>query len=127
MQHEITAEIAGPRNAQLLDTVIGALLLRVNRLAFVAGTPHHYVSIMLSPSRSRVLMSQTAANWKAATAWPLLTTCVAGRVSVYSRPSSRSPVCTQLGERRSRNARKPSTASSPPMLASIPIRSNSPR
>jgi GntR family transcriptional regulator len=62
MQLEITAEIAGPRNAQLLDTAIGAALLRLNRLAFVAGTPHHYVSIVLSPSRSRVLMSRTASE-----------------------------------------------------------------
>jgi hypothetical protein len=35
-------------------------LLRVNRLAFVSGSPHHYVSILLSPNRSRVLMSQSA-------------------------------------------------------------------
>jgi GntR family transcriptional regulator len=62
MQHEITAEIAGPRNAQLLNTAIGSALLRVNRLAFVAGSPHHYVSILLSPNRSRVLMSQAAAE-----------------------------------------------------------------
>ena len=60
MQHEITAEIAGPRNARLLNTAIGSALLRVNRLAFVDGSPHHYVSILLSPNRSRVLMSQTA-------------------------------------------------------------------
>jgi GntR family transcriptional regulator len=60
MQHEITAEIAGPRNARLLNTAIGSALLRVNRLAFVADLPHHYVSILLSPNRSRVLMSQTA-------------------------------------------------------------------
>jgi GntR family transcriptional regulator len=60
MRHEITAEIAGPRHARLLDTAIGAALLRVNRLAFVAGRPHHYLSILLSPSRSRVLMSQSA-------------------------------------------------------------------
>ena len=60
MQHEITAEIAGPRNAQLLNTAIGSALIRVNRLAFVAGLPHHYVSILLSPNRSRVLMDQTA-------------------------------------------------------------------
>jgi GntR family transcriptional regulator len=59
MQHEITAEIAGPRNAHLLDVAIGSALLRVNRLAFVAGEPHHYVSILLSPSRSRVLMRQS--------------------------------------------------------------------
>ena len=60
MQHEITAEIAGPRNAQLLNTAIGSALLRINRVAFVAGLPHHYVSILLSPNRSRVLMSQAA-------------------------------------------------------------------
>jgi GntR family transcriptional regulator len=62
MQHEITAEIAGPRNARLLNVAIGSALLRVNRLAFVAGSPHHHVSILLSPNRSRVLMSQTAAE-----------------------------------------------------------------
>ena len=62
MQHEITAEIAGPRNAHLLNTAIGSALIRVNRLVFVAGSPHHHVSILLSPNRSRVLMSQTAAE-----------------------------------------------------------------
>jgi GntR family transcriptional regulator len=62
MQHEITAEIAGPRNAHLLNTPIGSALLRVNRLVFVADSPHHYVSILLSPNRSRVLMSQNAAE-----------------------------------------------------------------
>ncbi|WP_370495135.1 GntR family transcriptional regulator [Mycobacterium sp. pR1184] len=62
MRHEITAEIAGPRFARLLDTAIGTALLRVNRLAFVADLPHHYLSILLSPSRSRVLMSQSAAE-----------------------------------------------------------------
>jgi GntR family transcriptional regulator len=60
IRHEITAEIAGPRNAHLLDTPIGAALLRVNRLAFVADAPHHYLSVLLSPNRSRVLLSQTA-------------------------------------------------------------------
>ncbi|WP_260739313.1 GntR family transcriptional regulator [Mycobacterium sp. SMC-2] len=60
VRHEITAEIAGPRNAQLLDTAIGAALLRINRLAFVAEAPHHYLSTVLSPSRSRLLLSQTA-------------------------------------------------------------------
>ncbi|HET7075338.1 MAG TPA: GntR family transcriptional regulator [Mycobacterium sp.] len=59
MRHEITAEIAGPRNAHLLDTAIGAALLRVNRLAFVADAPHHHLSVLLSPNRSRVLLSQT--------------------------------------------------------------------
>jgi len=62
MQHEITAEIAGPRHARLLDTAIGSALLRINRLAFVADRPHHYLSILLSPNRSRVLMSQSAAE-----------------------------------------------------------------
>lgn len=62
MQHEVTAEIAGPRNAGLLDLPIGSALLRVNRLAFVAGVPHHHVSILLSPNRSRVLTDQTAAE-----------------------------------------------------------------
>lgn len=65
VRHEITAEIAGPRNAHLLDTAIGAALLRVNRLAFVAEAPHHYVSTVLSPSRSRVLLSQTADEMEA--------------------------------------------------------------
>jgi GntR family transcriptional regulator len=60
VQHEITAEIAGPRNAHLLDTAIGAALLRLNRLVFVAGVPHHQLSVLLSPNRSRVVMSQSA-------------------------------------------------------------------
>lgn len=60
VRHEITAEIAGPRNAQLLDTPIGAALLRVNRLVFVAGAPHHHHSAVLSPGRSRVLLNQSA-------------------------------------------------------------------
>ena len=53
-------EIAGPRNAHLLDMPIGAALLRVNRLVYAADAPHHYLSALLSPSRSRVLLSQTA-------------------------------------------------------------------
>jgi len=60
VRHEITAEIAGPRNAYLLDMPIGAALLRINRLAYVADAPHHYLSTLLSPQRSRVLLSQTA-------------------------------------------------------------------
>jgi GntR family transcriptional regulator len=62
VRHEITAEIAGPRNAHLLDTAIGAALLRLNRLVSVAGAPHHQLSVLLSPSRSRVVMSQSAAD-----------------------------------------------------------------
>ncbi|OBH05586.1 MULTISPECIES: GntR family transcriptional regulator [unclassified Mycobacterium] len=60
IRHEITAEIAGPRNAHLLDSPIGAALLRVNRLAFVADAPHHHLSVLLSPNRSRLLLTQTA-------------------------------------------------------------------
>jgi GntR family transcriptional regulator len=60
MQHEFTAEIAGPRYAQLLATSIGAALLRVNRVAFSAGTAHHLLSILLSPNRSRIIVSQSA-------------------------------------------------------------------
>ncbi len=62
MRHEITAEIAGPRNARLLDTAIGSALLRLNRVAFAAGAPHHHLAILLSPSRSRVVMSQSGAD-----------------------------------------------------------------
>jgi GntR family transcriptional regulator len=62
VQHEIAAEIAGPRNAHLLDTAIGAALLRMNRVAFVDGAPHHYLSVLLSPNRSRVVMSQSGAE-----------------------------------------------------------------
>ena len=65
VQHEITAEIAGPRNAQLLNTAIGSALLRVNRLAFANGKTHHYLSILLSPNRSRVLLTQSAAELEA--------------------------------------------------------------
>ena len=65
VRHEITAEIAGPRNAQLLGTAIGSALIRVNRLAFANGEPHHWLSILLSPNRSRVLLAQTAAELEA--------------------------------------------------------------
>jgi GntR family transcriptional regulator len=60
IQHEITAEIAGPRQAQLLDTAIGAALLRVNQLVFSPGDHiHHLLSILLSPRRSRILINQS--------------------------------------------------------------------
>jgi GntR family transcriptional regulator len=60
LEHELTAEIAGPRTAALLGTAIGAPLIRINRVAFAAGVPHHFLSMVLSPIRSRVLMSQPA-------------------------------------------------------------------
>ena len=57
VEHEITAEIAGPRAAQLLEIAIGEPMLRVNRLALVGDQPHHYLSILLAPGRSRILLS----------------------------------------------------------------------
>jgi GntR family transcriptional regulator len=63
-EHELTAEIAGPRTAALLGTAIGAPLMRINSVAFSSGLPHHLLSIVLSPSRSRVLVSQSAADFE---------------------------------------------------------------
>jgi GntR family transcriptional regulator len=57
-EHEVTAEIAGPRTAGLLSTAIGSPLIRVNRVAFAAGAPHHFLAITMSPSRSRVVITQ---------------------------------------------------------------------
>lgn len=65
VRHEITAQIAGPRNAHLLDTAIGSALLRVNRLAFVGEAPHHHLSVLMSPNRSRVLLTQSADEMEA--------------------------------------------------------------
>jgi GntR family transcriptional regulator len=62
MQHELTAEVAGPVNARRLDVPTGSALLRVNRTASVGGSPHHYLSILLSPSRSRVLLDSPGAD-----------------------------------------------------------------
>jgi GntR family transcriptional regulator len=66
VETEITAEIAGPRAAQLLDTAIGAALLRVHRVAYAAGAAHHFLSILLSPDRSRILMSLSAEELQSA-------------------------------------------------------------
>jgi GntR family transcriptional regulator len=60
VDHEMTAEIAGPRAAQLLGTPIGSPLIRVNRVPFVNGAPHHVMSMTLSPNRSRVIINYTA-------------------------------------------------------------------
>jgi len=65
MDHELTAEIAGPRNAQLMSTAIGAPLIRVTRVAFADGAPHHVMAIVLSPNRSRVLLHQSAVDLEA--------------------------------------------------------------
>jgi GntR family transcriptional regulator len=58
LEHEMTAEIAGPRTASLLGTAIGSPLIRVNRVAFADGVPHHVLSIAMSPNRSRVVLNQ---------------------------------------------------------------------
>ena len=60
LEHELTAEIAGPHTAVLLDTAIGSPLIRMNRVAFADGAPHHVLSMVLSPNRSRIVLSQTA-------------------------------------------------------------------
>lgn len=62
VDNELTAEIAGPRAAHLLHTPIGSPLIRVNRVPFVNGKPHHVMSMTLSPNRSRVIVHYTAAE-----------------------------------------------------------------
>lgn len=59
VDHEMTAEAAGPATARLLDIPIGSAVMRVNRVAYVNGAPHHFLSILSSPNRSRVVVSQT--------------------------------------------------------------------
>jgi GntR family transcriptional regulator len=44
----------------LLDTAIGAPLLRITRAAYTAGAGHHVLTGLLSPNRSRILVSQSA-------------------------------------------------------------------
>jgi GntR family transcriptional regulator len=54
---ELTAEIAGPRTARLLDVSIGAPVIRVNRLIYdTSRKPSHHLSLFLSPDRSRIIM-----------------------------------------------------------------------
>ena len=60
VDNEMTAEIAGPRAAHMLGTPIGSPLIRVNRVPFVNGAPHHVMSMILSPNRSRVIIHYTA-------------------------------------------------------------------
>ena len=54
---EITAEMADPLRAQLLETAIGAALLRINRFVFDQDQrPVQVHSLYVSPQRSRILM-----------------------------------------------------------------------
>jgi GntR family transcriptional regulator len=64
LDHELTAEIAGPRTAALLNVSIGAALIRINSVAHAVGRPHHFLSVLLSPNRSRVLLTQTAVEFE---------------------------------------------------------------
>jgi GntR family transcriptional regulator len=65
---EITAEIADPLRAQLLQTAIGAALLRINRLVFDHDQkPVQLQSLFLSPERSRILMDIPAEHLDTAT------------------------------------------------------------
>lgn len=64
VDHDLSAEVAGPRVASLLGTAIGTAVIRVNTVAHAAGRPHHFLSIALSPNRSRVQLSQTAADFE---------------------------------------------------------------
>jgi GntR family transcriptional regulator len=58
---EVTAEIADPLKAQLMDTHIGDALLRRNRLFFDTDlNPVQYQSLFLSPTKSRILMHISA-------------------------------------------------------------------
>jgi GntR family transcriptional regulator len=54
---EITAEMADPLRAQLLEVAIGAALLRINRFVFDQyQVPVQVHSLYLTPQRSRILM-----------------------------------------------------------------------
>ena len=64
LEHELTAEIAGPRTAAQLGVSIGAALIRINSVAHTADGPHHFLSVTLSPNRSRVILAQTAAEFE---------------------------------------------------------------
>jgi GntR family transcriptional regulator len=65
---EITAEMADPLRAQLLDMPIAAALLRINRLVFDQDqTPVQVHSLYLSPQRSRILMDIPAEHLDTAT------------------------------------------------------------
>ncbi|WP_269800281.1 GntR family transcriptional regulator [Mycobacteroides franklinii] len=59
---ELTAELAGPVNARLLEVPVSSALIRINRLAYSGGTPHHYLTITLTPTRSRVLLNHAATD-----------------------------------------------------------------
>ena len=57
IDNELTAELASPATARLLDVPLSSALIRVNRLAYADGQPHHFLTVILTPTRSRVLIS----------------------------------------------------------------------
>jgi GntR family transcriptional regulator len=65
MEHELSAEVAGPRVATLLGSVLGAAVIRITTVVYVAGRPHHVLSIAMSPNRSRVLLGQSSEEFAA--------------------------------------------------------------
>jgi len=65
LEHEMTAEIAGPRTASLLSTAIGSPLIRMNHVAFAADAPHHLLSTVMSPTKSRIVVNQNAMDMAA--------------------------------------------------------------
>jgi GntR family transcriptional regulator len=65
---EITAELADPLRAQLLEVAIGGALLRINRLVFDQDqVPVQVHSLYLSPQRSRILTDIPAEHLDTAT------------------------------------------------------------
>ncbi len=63
VSQEITAEIADPVQAQLLQVDIGSALLRINRLQHdLDGDPVVHLTIYATPSRSRILTDVAATD-----------------------------------------------------------------
>ena len=134
LQHEFTAEIAGPRTAQLLDIAIGAALMRVNRLAFIGDQPHHYLSMLLSPSRSRSCSTNPQTNSKPVPPWQSRTTCAAtpSRAGQPAKLKMGQPFPTapdrsgRCSARRGRRAAAPA-AHVPDSSAGAPVRGRGPQ
>jgi GntR family transcriptional regulator len=60
---ELSAEAADPATARLLDTAIGAPILRITRVLHdAAGAPVQHLTARLTPERSRVVMDIPASD-----------------------------------------------------------------
>jgi GntR family transcriptional regulator len=65
---ELTAEIADPVRARLLQVDIGSPLLRINRVVQdISAEPVQYLTIYASPQRSRILTDVPATEIDTAT------------------------------------------------------------